>query len=44
MAHECILDIRPLTKVTGITNDDIAKRPIDFGFHAPTIASRWPAR
>jgi glycine dehydrogenase len=38
VAHECILDIRPLTKSTGITNDDIAKRLIDFGFHAPTMS------
>ncbi|TYP89171.1 aminomethyl-transferring glycine dehydrogenase [Blastococcus xanthinilyticus] len=38
VAHECILDIRPLTKATGITNDDIAKRLIDFGFHAPTMS------
>ena len=38
VAHECILDIRPLTKSTGVTNDDIAKRLIDFGFHAPTMS------
>ncbi|MBW8768018.1 MAG: glycine dehydrogenase (aminomethyl-transferring), partial [Geodermatophilales bacterium] len=38
VAHECILDIRPITKATGITNDDIAKRLIDFGFHAPTMS------
>jgi glycine dehydrogenase len=38
VAHECILDVRPLTKATGITNDDIAKRLIDFGFHAPTMS------
>ncbi|WP_345770489.1 aminomethyl-transferring glycine dehydrogenase [Blastococcus saxobsidens] len=38
VAHECILDIRPLTKATGITNDDIAKRLIDFGLHAPTMS------
>jgi Glycine cleavage system protein P (pyridoxal-binding), C-terminal domain len=38
VAHECILDIRPLTKATGITNDDIAKRLVDFGFHAPTMS------
>ncbi|SES71243.1 aminomethyl-transferring glycine dehydrogenase [Geodermatophilus poikilotrophus] len=38
VAHECILDIRPLTKTTGITNDDIAKRLVDFGFHAPTMS------
>ncbi len=38
VAHECILDIRPLTKSTGVTVDDIAKRLIDFGFHAPTVS------
>ncbi|WNV77729.1 aminomethyl-transferring glycine dehydrogenase [Geodermatophilus sp. DSM 44513] len=38
VAHECILDIRPLTKATGITNDDIAKRLVDYGFHAPTMS------
>jgi glycine dehydrogenase len=38
VAHECILDIRPITKATGITNDDIAKRLIDYGFHAPTMS------
>jgi glycine dehydrogenase len=38
VAHECILDIRPLTKATGVTNDDIAKRLIDLGFHAPTMS------
>ncbi|WP_369256777.1 aminomethyl-transferring glycine dehydrogenase [Geodermatophilus amargosae] len=38
VAHECILDLRPLTKATGITNDDVAKRLVDFGFHAPTMS------
>ena len=38
VAHECILDVRPLTKATGVTVDDIAKRLIDFGFHAPTVS------
>ncbi|HXH57225.1 aminomethyl-transferring glycine dehydrogenase [Iamia sp.] len=38
VAHECILDIRPLTRATGITVDDIAKRLIDHGFHAPTMS------
>jgi glycine dehydrogenase len=38
VAHECILDIRPLTKATGITVDDIAKRLVDYGFHAPTMS------
>ncbi|MEY4412641.1 MAG: hypothetical protein RL560_900, partial [Actinomycetota bacterium] len=37
-AHECILDIRPLTKDSGVTVDDIAKRLMDFGFHAPTMS------
>jgi glycine dehydrogenase len=38
VAHECILDLRPLTKATGVTVDDVAKRLIDFGFHAPTVS------
>lgn len=38
VAHECILDVRPMTKTTGVTVDDIAKRLIDFGFHAPTVS------
>ncbi|AKC85847.1 aminomethyl-transferring glycine dehydrogenase [Pseudoxanthomonas suwonensis] len=38
VAHECILDIRPLEKATGIGAEDIAKRLIDFGFHAPTLS------
>ncbi|OYO20438.1 aminomethyl-transferring glycine dehydrogenase [Enemella evansiae] len=38
VAHECILDLRPLTKRTGITVDDVAKRLIDYGFHAPTMS------
>ncbi len=38
VAHECILDIRPITAATGITVDDIAKRLIDHGFHAPTMS------
>ena len=38
VAHECILDIRPLTKRTGVSVDDIAKRLIDHGFHAPTMS------
>ncbi|MPQ99694.1 aminomethyl-transferring glycine dehydrogenase [Modestobacter sp. I12A-02628] len=38
VAHECILDIRPITKTTGVTNDDIAKRLVDYGFHAPTMS------
>ena len=38
VAHECILDLRPLTKVTGVSVDDVAKRLIDYGFHAPTMS------
>lgn len=38
MAHECIVDLRPLTARTGITVDDVAKRLIDYGFHAPTMS------
>lgn len=38
VAHECIIDLRPLKEVTGITVEDIAKRLIDFGFHAPTMS------
>lgn len=38
VAHECILDIRPLKEATGISEMDIAKRLIDFGFHAPTMS------
>jgi len=40
VAHECIIDIRKLKNETGITEEDIAKRLIDFGFHAPTMS--WP--
>lgn len=38
VAHECIIDIRPITSATGISVDDIAKRLIDYGFHAPTMS------
>jgi len=38
VAHECILDLRPLKDATDITVDDVAKRLIDFGFHAPTMS------
>jgi glycine dehydrogenase len=38
VAHECIIDLRPLQKATGITNEDVAKRLMDFGFHAPTMS------
>ena len=40
VAHECIIDIRPIKAETGITEEDISKRLIDFGFHAPTMS--WP--
>ncbi|MGE5386517.1 MAG: aminomethyl-transferring glycine dehydrogenase [Betaproteobacteria bacterium] len=38
VAHECILDLRPLKAATGITETDIAKRLMDYGFHAPTVS------
>jgi len=38
VAHECIVDLRPLTKASGVTVDDVAKRLIDYGFHAPTMS------
>jgi glycine dehydrogenase len=38
VAHECILDLRGLTKETGVTVDDVAKRLVDYGFHAPTMS------
>ncbi len=40
VAHECIIDLRPLKKRAGIEVDDIAKRLMDYGFHAPTVS--WP--
>ena len=40
VAHECIVDTRPFTESAGITVDDVAKRLMDFGFHAPTMS--WP--
>ena len=40
VAHECIIDIRTIKNETGVTEEDIAKRLIDFGFHAPTMS--WP--
>jgi glycine dehydrogenase len=42
IAHECILDLRPLQKETGISNEDVAKRLMDFGFHAPTMSFPVP--
>lgn len=38
VAHECILDLRPITSACGVTVEDVAKRLIDFGFHAPTMS------
>ncbi|MFM8971598.1 MAG: glycine dehydrogenase (aminomethyl-transferring), partial [Actinomycetota bacterium] len=38
VAHECIIDLRTITAETGVTVDDVAKRLIDFGFHAPTMS------
>jgi glycine dehydrogenase len=38
VAHECIIDIRPITAATGVSVDDVAKRLIDYGFHAPTMS------
>jgi glycine dehydrogenase len=38
VAHECVIDLRPLARETGITVDDVAKRLIDYGFHAPTMS------
>jgi glycine dehydrogenase len=38
IAHECILDLREITRVSGVTVDDVAKRLMDFGFHAPTMS------
>ncbi len=38
VAHECILDLRPLKQTSGISAEDVAKRLIDYGFHAPTLA------
>ncbi len=40
VAHECILDLRDITKASGVTAEDVAKRLIDYGFHAPTMS--WP--
>ncbi|VVE15700.1 aminomethyl-transferring glycine dehydrogenase [Pandoraea terrigena] len=42
IAHECILDLRPLKDTSGITVDDVAKRLMDFGFHAPTMSFPVP--
>ncbi len=42
VAHECILDLRPLKAASGIDNTDVAKRLIDYGFHAPTVSFPVP--
>jgi glycine cleavage system P protein (glycine dehydrogenase) len=42
VAHECIVDLRHITKETGVTVDDVAKRLIDYGFHAPTMSFPVP--
>jgi glycine dehydrogenase len=42
VAHECILDLRPLKESSGITAEDVAKRLIDYGFHAPTLSFPVP--
>jgi glycine dehydrogenase len=42
VAHECIVDVRPLTRMTGVTAEDIAKRLADYGFHAPTLSFPVP--
>ncbi|MBA2445251.1 MAG: glycine dehydrogenase (aminomethyl-transferring), partial [Nocardioidaceae bacterium] len=42
VAHECILDLRPLTKSSGVSVEDVAKRLIDYGFHAPTMSFPVP--
>ncbi|PNG34195.1 aminomethyl-transferring glycine dehydrogenase [Pseudomonas protegens] len=42
VAHECILDLRPLKALTGITEEDVAKRLMDYGFHAPTMSFPVP--
>lgn len=42
VAHECILDLRPIKDECGISNEDVAKRLIDYGFHAPTMSFPVP--
>ena len=42
VAHECIVDLRPLKETTGVTVEDVAKRLIDYGFHAPTMSFPVP--
>jgi glycine dehydrogenase len=42
VAHECIIDLRPLKAATGISEEDVAKRLMDYGFHAPTMSFPVP--
>ena len=42
MAHECILDLRPLKETAGVSAEDVAKRLVDYGFHAPTLSFPVP--
>ena len=42
VAHECILDLRPLKSTSGVTAEDVAKRLMDYGFHAPTLSFPVP--
>lgn len=42
VAHEAVLDLRPITQETGVTVDDVAKRLVDYGFHAPTMSFPVP--
>ncbi len=42
VAHECIVDLRPIKDASGITVDDVAKRLMDYGFHAPTMSFPVP--
>jgi glycine dehydrogenase len=44
VAHECIVDVRQLKKTAGVEVEDVAKRLMDYGFHAPTVSFPWPAR
>ncbi|MHC8510347.1 MAG: aminomethyl-transferring glycine dehydrogenase [Rhodospirillales bacterium] len=42
VAHECIIDLRPMKEACGVTNEDVAKRLVDYGFHAPTMSFPVP--
>jgi len=42
VAHECVVDLRPMTRTTGVTAEDVAKRLADYGFHAPTLSFPVP--